>query len=371
MVCRREVIVATSPNVEGDATALQCRQRHRRTGGAHPGTATPLHLTAVRVGAEQCNSRAGGQRQQIAVVLQQHRAGDRCALDDVARGIAVVGELVGRHLAHARPVEEVQQPANRFVDAGFGGLACEHCGQQLLAALARWPRHLQVEARFQGAGRGVSAEPVADDHTVEAPLVAQQVAQQLAMLARVDAVDAVVRAHQRTHIGTALGDRPDRSFEGHQVRLAQGDLVDLTGDGVTLELGVVADEVLDAARDAVLLHAGDVADGDPFERASRPSASPTSCTNDGSKVAPSAVPHGNEADAGPVHDVPRTPAGPSLVRIGGMPGNATVCQLSCPASRLTFCSSVSEASAASMSIVMPPRLPDRQEWTDAERGLDK
>ena len=100
---------------DGDATALQCRQRHRRTGGAHPGTATPLHLTAVRVGAEQCNSRAGGQRQQIAVVLQQHRAGDRCALDDVARGIAVVGELVGRHLAHARPVEEVQQPANRFV----------------------------------------------------------------------------------------------------------------------------------------------------------------------------------------------------------------------------------------------------------------
>jgi hypothetical protein len=50
--------------------------------------------------------------------------------------------------------------------------------------------------------------------------------------------------------------------------------------------------------------------------------------------------------------VPRTPAGPSEQRIDGTPGSSTLCQLSWPASNDTFCSSVSAAITASMSIVI-------------------
>ena len=51
------------------------------------------------------------------------------------------------------------------------------------------------------------------------------------------------------------------------------------------------------------------------------------------------------------HDVPRTPAGPSLQRMTGTPGTLTVCQLSAPASSETLCSSVSDASVASTLLV--------------------
>ncbi|MEC7456859.1 MAG: hypothetical protein VYE42_02420, partial [Actinomycetota bacterium] len=50
----------------------------------------------------------------------------------------------------------------------------------------------------------------------------------------------------------------------------------------------------------------------------------------GSKVAPRALPQGKTADRGPVHDVPLAPAGPSLIRISGMPAAAGVCQESRP-----------------------------------------
>ena len=76
-------------------------------------------------------------------------------------------------------------------------------------------------------------------------------------------------------------------------------------------------------------------------RASRPIALPTSATSAGSHVAASAEPHGNDAEAGPVNDVPRTPAGPSDTLIAGTGGasNDAVCQLSTPARRATFWSS--------------------------------
>ena len=87
--------------------------------------------------------------------------------------------------------------------------------------------------------------------------------------------------------------------------------------------------------------------------ASRPSARPTSSTSAGSQVAPSAVPHGNDADAGPVNEVPRTPAGPSDVLIAGTGGSSydAVCHVSTPASRATFWSRVSAASTVSRSVV--------------------
>ena len=94
-----------------------------------------------------------------------------------------------------------------------------------------------------------------------------------------------------------------------------------------------------------------------FERASRPSASPTRRTRSTSNEAPSAAPHGNDAEAGPVYDVPRTPAGPSDVRMAGTPmsGNAAVCQVSAPASSAIFCSRLSEGSFTPGSVAVARR----------------
>ena len=91
-----------------------------------------------------------------------------------------------------------------------------------------------------------------------------------------------------------------------------------------------------------------------FDRASRPAPGRPRSTSSGSHVAPSAVPHGNDADAGPVHVVPRTPAGPSDVRMAGIGGssNDAVCHVSTPASRATFWSSVRAAMVVVMSSVI-------------------
>ena len=135
---------------------------------------------------------------------------------------------------------------------------------------------------------------------------------------------------------TARTSAPSHRYGGlerHEVQLAQRALVDLAGDRHPLELGVVGDEVLDARGDPLGLQAADVADGDARrevrvlahalevaaadrravqvdgrgeQRRWRPCSAPPARAPgrpprpaSGSNVAPSAVPHGNEADAGP------------------------------------------------------------------------
>ena len=71
-----------------------------------------------------------------------------------------------------------------------------------------------------------------------------------ALLGQPAPVEPVVRRHD--------GQRPalaDRELEGHEVELAQRALVDDRADGRPLELGVVADEVLDGGEDAFGLDA--------------------------------------------------------------------------------------------------------------------
>ena len=70
------------------------------------------------------------------------------------------------------------------------------------------------------------------------------------------------------------------------------------------------------------------------------------------------MPHGNEADAGPVNDVPRTPAGPSDVLIAGTGGssNDAVCHVSTPASSATFWSRVSAGQHGVRSVAVTAAL---------------
>jgi hypothetical protein len=121
----------------------------------------------------------------------------------------------------------------------------------------RRARHLEVEPRQRRRHGGVRPEPVGHDQPVEAPLAPQHAADQVRLLAAVDTVDLVVGGHHGPDAGLPYG-----VFEGDEVDLPQGPLVDLGADRHPLVLLVVAGEVLHAAGDPARLHALDVGAGD-------------------------------------------------------------------------------------------------------------
>ena len=121
--------------------------------------------------------------------------------------------------------------------------------------------HHEVESAERGFDGGLRGEPVADHDAVEAPLVLEHAVEQRAVRGRrrVDAVagDAVVGGHDGPDAGV------DDGLEGCEVHLAQRALVDAREVLGTLGLGLVADEVLDGCRDALLLDRRDERDREP------------------------------------------------------------------------------------------------------------
>ena len=84
----------------------------------------------------------------------------------------------------------------------------------------------------------------------------QHLADQPVVLRAVRAMEAVVGSHHRSHPG------PHGRFERNQVHLSQHPFRHVDVDDAPRELGVVAHEVLHAARDALRLDAFDVRRGD-------------------------------------------------------------------------------------------------------------
>ena len=167
---------------------------------------------------------------------------------------------------HRRAEDQPQDVARLVVDGLHRHLAAaQHLqiglGQVVLVVAERALRgqavgvgaHLDVEAVQRRLARVVGAAPVGDDAAVEAPLTAQNVVQQHAVVAAVLAQIAVVGAHDAPR--AAVDHRP---AEGRQVDLAQGPFADHDVDRSAPLLLVVQGEVLDAGRHAVLLQLLDV-----------------------------------------------------------------------------------------------------------------
>lgn len=234
-----------------------------------PGAATALQAAVARVRTDQRHrghslwtgiarrGRGRDAQRQDAVVLQQHRGARRGPPDDVA-GLLVVRRHLGRvavAVADTAPEAQGQQAIDGGVELGLRHLAGVERVTQVPTALHRRPGHLQVQSGAQGLDRAVAPEPVAHDDAVEAPLVAQDLGQQPVVVGAVRAVQPVVGAHDGPHAGPL-----HRRLERHQVHLAQRALVDLRRHRHPLELGLVADEVLDAGRNTLVLQPGDVGD---------------------------------------------------------------------------------------------------------------
>ena len=195
---------------------------------------------------------------------REHRgAGDELvAQQDDGAGCDLTGELTVRRGAQhidqrRRGREDLVEAQHRRHDVLDGavdvlpcGIAALEGGSEVLGA-HHSVGHLDVKA--SGQRRRCVAEavdPVADDEPLEPPLVAQDVRQQLAVLAAPFTVDAVVGRHHRRH---TLVDDPT---EVRQVDLVKGDLVDLDVDGETCVLHRVAREVLDARHHVALQPSG-------------------------------------------------------------------------------------------------------------------
>ena len=152
-------------------------------------------------------------------------------------------------------VEQREQLPRLVVDDRFVDVARAYGGRKVRTEPLGRSRHLEIEAGVGGGSGAVRAVPVRHDDAVEAPLLAEQGAEQR-VLAAERAVQPVVRRHQRPGARFAY-----RRLERYERDLAQCARIDLGADRHALELGVVGDEVLHRAADTGRLHTGDVRDG--------------------------------------------------------------------------------------------------------------
>lgn len=173
---------------------LEARRADRRRAGA-------LEAWSLGEGADERDLAARAQRQHATLVLQEDRALardaprrrvvlreqllERGALERAAAPVVLRREHERRH-ARRRGVQRVAREPPLVDGVDEPGVAA------LVEA-----RHLQVEPPLARAHALAGAEPVRDDHTAEAPLLAQHAAQQPRVLAAKGATQPVVRRHHR------------------------------------------------------------------------------------------------------------------------------------------------------------------------------
>ena len=246
-------------------TTLAVGPAHARQGVQDAGDAVRRHLggaathdrRADRVGTEQGDpdGRRDVERQDAVVGEQDDRLRRRPTEQRHVSGGRRLG--IGRRLRGvegADAIEAAEQAADGAIEVRLVELAGVNGREDGRSQCPRRAGHLEVEAGAQRHRRLGHGEPIRHDETVEAPLVPQDVEEELGLLGQPAPVEPVVPGHDRECPALA-----DRDLEGQQVELAQGALVNDRVDGGALELRVVADEVLDGREDAVGLDAADIA----------------------------------------------------------------------------------------------------------------
>ena len=154
-----------------------------------------------------------GQRQLAVRVLQQHDGlfGDALGHFEAVKHI--------RHAAIRRVIVQphrklaAQHPVHHVVEARHGNLAALDRFLESGAEVIGF-RHLHVQAGVGRLGGAMRGAPVGDDEALEAEILFQSLVQQIVVLAGVIAVDQVVGAHHRAHVGQlhARSQRPSRSL---------------------------------------------------------------------------------------------------------------------------------------------------------------
>ena len=229
--------------------------------GVDGGAAGALVARGLSEVADEGDLGGGGKRKQGRetlggrVVLQQDAALRRGLAREGVVGVDVEGRdgVLDRL---ARGEHELDGLVGALVDVRLGDAPLADGRHELADGREAGGWHLEGGAGDHARGVVVRAAPVGDDGAIEAPLVAQDLAEQVLVLVGVDAVDEVIGAHDALGRGLAGHD-----LEAGEVDLAQRALVD---DGVgRLAAGLlgVHGEVLGAGADSLGLDAAHVGGG--------------------------------------------------------------------------------------------------------------
>ena len=168
----------------------------------------------------------------------------------VGIGIELAGCGIHRRLGGEHQLQQLVQPG---VHVRFGDLAGLHRLHQLPDGVPAGGGHFQRRTVLYAQGVVIAAAPVGDYCAVKAPVLAQDIHEQMGVLVGVGAVDEVIGGHD------GLGLRLlDHHLEAGQVDLPQGALVHDGIRGHAAQLLTVHRKVLGAGGDAVFLDAADV-----------------------------------------------------------------------------------------------------------------
>ena len=183
-----------------DAPLAQRVERSEAVVGRDPGAAAALLAPEPCVRADEGERRRALEREERALVLEQHAAAGGGAADH-GPGVGIVGRrLRGRRAGRLRPLDQREDALDGGIELGLLDLAGGERRPQLVAAVQRRPGHLDVEPGPQRLDRAVVAEPVAHDDAVEAPVAPQHLGQQPLVVGAVGPVEPVVRAHHGAHV---------------------------------------------------------------------------------------------------------------------------------------------------------------------------
>ena len=216
-------------------------------------------------------------RQQIADVLEEHdafgRGGARhgfllSSVDRAAAGVRLIEQAGGEHDAEhaAHVVVDRGRPDLAGGDRGLDLVRSQPAGAVAIGLCLgfRHPGfhglaagHFEIHAGVYRARGGVGAAPIGNHEAFEAPLLLEDVVEQVRVLGAIQAVHLVVCRHHRPHTGLLHG-----RLERREVDLLEGPFVDLLVDAMPFEFLIVGGEMLHAGDDALALHALDIADNE-------------------------------------------------------------------------------------------------------------
>ena len=210
----------------------------------------------IRVGSDDGDGLDFGrvERQQVTVILEERQA-LQCAVEGNG---AIRDRVGGVGRIELRMVEEAvaqfgAELAHQFVvEGGFFHRAIFDRGQQSLGVHETRIGHFQIEAVVGRADGVISSVPVRHQNALESPLALEHLQVEKLVLCGVDAVDQVVRVHNRVHV--PLG---DGCLKGRQVDFAHGPLVHVGADVVPVVLLIVQGIMLDRGDNALGLNALD------------------------------------------------------------------------------------------------------------------
>ncbi len=229
---------------------LQLLEWDCHLGRVDPRTATALEMGIFCRAANHGDMLLIPERKQAVVFEQNHPFGGNFPGQFVMRvhvEVSLIGSLFGFE-------HNVQDAADRFIKNGFIQFPGANRFHNLLYAPLLRTGHFKIKAGLERGHTVMYRSPIRDDQALEAPLVFENIGQQVVMFRAVHAVEFIVGTHH--HPGFSLF---NGFFKSGQVDFAQGAFIHFGADAEALEFLVVGGKVLDCGAHASALSAFDQA----------------------------------------------------------------------------------------------------------------